>query len=315
MCARAELHADQRRHDLWCGRPWRRRDHHPRELLRGAADPRIDDEARQVQHHRGPHARVRRAHAGQRAGLVHGEQSDAQPGRRRSDRSGVEPPAKDLDSPGGARNGDGSDGNPAGAKFQLGGTIFYTDRPSPEQGCYTGNSGEQDNGAHTYWTGADEGEDRALDQATLDKLTLNCVPEPMAAAFCVWDGGRLQTYEENSAAFGAGPYPWGATPTVGGFGGDDFHSLGPAQFGATIGPCTATEYACRHDMMNWSSDYQFPEGGNAAKQWDYAYFISAPGRFPKDVGPGGHMDIGGLMMELTASGINQPGGDVPNDPE
>ena len=139
----------------------------------------------------------------------------------------------------------------------------------------------------------------------------------MAAAFCAWDGGRLQTWEENSAAFGASGSTCGATsPTVGGFGGDDFHSIGPAQYIANqaIGPCTEVpDTSCVHDWMNWSSDYQNPEGGNAAKQWDYAYFISAPGRFPHDKGAGGHMDIGGLMMELTASpGI---GATTATDPE
>lgn len=207
-------------------------------------------------------------------------------------------------------DGDGTGlggGEPAGAEYQLGATIFYTDRPSNEQGCYTGSGpNDQANGSHTYWTGTDEGEDRGFDQKFLDTLTLNCVTEPMAAAFCVWDGGRLQTFAENSAAYGAGPYPWGASPTVGGFTGDDFHSFGPAT--NPTGPCTEVpDQSCVHDWMNWSSDYQFPDGGNANKPWDYAYFISPPGRFAHDKGPGGHMDIGGLMMELTTTpGANDP---------
>jgi hypothetical protein len=215
----------------------------------------------------------------------------------------------DIDSEG----SDGSDGNAAGAKWQLGGTVFYEDRPSTSQGCYTGDANNQAFGAHTYWTGADEGEDRGFDQQFLDRLPLNCVPYPLMAAFCAWDGGRLQTWEENSAAYGPSSYPWGETPEAGGFGeldGNAFTEKGPARYiaGQGFNSCPG----CDRTIMNWSSTYQNPEGGNANKPWDFAYFISPPGRFPGDKGPGGHMDIGGDLLELTAS----PGvGESATDPK
>ncbi len=186
-----------------------------------------------------------------------------------------------------------------GTDYQLGGTIYLTDRPSNVQGCFTGNAANQANGSHTFWNANLEGEDRAFDQAFLDRLPLNCVPYPLAAAFCAWDGGRLQTFEENAAAYGPGLYPWGNAPEAGGFAliNNAWAPYGPARFGVAQGSCPT----CDTDRANWLNNYQFPEGGVEAKPWDYAYFISAPGRFAGDKGPGGHMDIGGLMMELTAS--------------
>jgi hypothetical protein len=189
---------------------------------------------------------------------------------------------------------------PTGANYQLGGLSILVDRPSTSQGCYVGNANDKAYGAHTYWTDDLMSEDRPFDQAFLDRLPLNCVPYPVAAAFCAWDGGRLQTWEENSAAYGPGLYPWGSAPVAGGF--SDVNGIwtqvGPAHVpGQEVGPCPS----CNPNQLNWSSNYQFPAGGDPVKDWDFAYFISAPGRFTTDVGVNGHMDLGGLMMELTAS--------------
>ena len=204
---------------------------------------------------------------------------------------------------------------PTGANYQLGGLSILPDRPSTSQGCYVGNAGDKAYGSHTYWTGNLMNEDRPFDQAFLDRLPLNCVPYPVAAAFCAWDGGRLQTWEESSAAFGPGAYPWGNAPVAGGFAdvAGTWTQVGPAHYveGQPITPCPG----CDITRLNWSSNYQHPPGGHPAKDWDLAYFISAPGRFPADVGAGGHMDLGGIMMELTASpGVAYPGG-APTDPQ
>jgi hypothetical protein len=205
----------------------------------------------------------------------------------------------------------------------LGGTALLPDRPGATQGCFTGSAANPANGAHTYWTPdapglpAEDREDRAFDQAFLDRLPLNCVPFPILAAFCAWDGGRVQTWEENSKAYGPGFYPWGNAPETYGF--DDaagvWQEFGPAATRPGAG-APAPAPGADTTRMNWHYNYQFPEGGNAAKPWDYAYFISAPGRFPLDKGVNGHMDLGGIMMELTASpGINQPSGDPAIDPK
>ena len=198
---------------------------------------------------------------------------------------------------------------PTGANYQLGGLSILPDQPSTSQGCYVGNAGAKAYGSHTYWTpGNLMDEDRAFDQAFLDRLPLNCVPYPVAAAFCAWDGGRLQTWEESSAAFGPGAYPWGDAPAAGGFSlvNQVWTQVGPAHYveGQAINPCPG----CDTSRLNWMNNYQHPAGGVPAKDWDLAYFISPPGRFAADVGAGGHMDLGGIMMELTASpGVAYPG--------
>ena len=186
---------------------------------------------------------------------------------------------------------------PYGAEYQLGGTSILPQKPSTSQGCYVGNASNQANGSHTYWNGTLEQEDRGFDQAFLDRLPLNCVTYPMIAAFCAWDGGRVETFEEHAAAFGGGTYPWGNSPAAGGYAvvNGSFQLYGPAS--NPTGACPS----CDDSRVNWSFNYQFPEGGNAAKPWDYAYFISAPGRFPAGASSAGHQDIAGLMMEITAT--------------
>ena len=195
---------------------------------------------------------------------------------------------------------------PYGAEYQLGGTSILPQRPSSSQGCYVGNAANQANGSHTYWNGALEQEDRGFDQAFLDRLPLNCVTYPMVAAFCAWDGGRVETFEEHTAAYGGGTYPWGNAPAAGGYAvvGGVFQLYGPAA--SPSGACPS----CDGNRVNWSFNYQFPEGGNAAKPWDYAYFISPPGRFPAGASTAGHQDIAGLMMELTST---QTGNDTTVD--
>lgn len=186
---------------------------------------------------------------------------------------------------------------PYGASYQLGGTVYLPQRPSTVQGCFTGNAGNRANGSHTYWNGTLEQEDRGFDQAFLDRLPLNCVTYPMIAAFCAWDGGRVETQDEHAAAFGGAAYPWGAAPAAGGYAtvNGAWQLYGPAT--SPSGPCPS----CDPNRVNFLYNYQFPAGGNPAKPWDYAYFMSAPGRFPAGVGPGGHHDIAGLLMEITAT--------------
>jgi hypothetical protein len=210
-------------------------------------------------------------------------------------------------------DGDPSAG-PGGAIAQVGAFIYLADRPSTEQGCYTGNAGNQAFGAHTYWTtkAQDGDEDRAFDQAFLDRLSLNCVPYPMIAAFCLWDGGRLQTADEADEAYGGGNYPWGNSPVAAGFENTDFAEVGPGAItaGVTLGKTSTGDTT----MMNWSNVYQHPQG-DSGKPWDLANFIAAPGRFPKDVGPHGHMDVGANLMEWTSSDGRAITGDNGTDPQ
>ncbi len=70
--------------------------------------------------------------------------------------------------------------------------------------------------ARTNYFGDSQSE---FSQQVYDEKPLNCVPYLMAQAFCIWDGGRLETFPEWQAAWGAGTYPWGASPIT-------FHSTG-----------------------------------------------------------------------------------------
>jgi hypothetical protein len=189
---------------------------------------------------------------------------------------------------------------PYGANYQLGATAYLPTLPSDQQGCFVGNASNQANGAHTYWNGTLEQEDRPFDQAFLDRLPLNCVTYPMLAAFCAWDGGRLETNDEFSAAYGAGIYPWGNAPSAGGYAtiNGTWQLFGPADaLQANQAACPS----CDPNRVNWSHGYQLPAGGSAAKPWDYAYWISAPGRFPLGANGAGHQDLAGLMLEITAT--------------
>jgi formylglycine-generating enzyme required for sulfatase activity len=189
---------------------------------------------------------------------------------------------------------------PYGASYQLGGTAILPALPSTEQGCYVGNAGNPANGSHTYWNGTLEKEDRGFDQAFLDRLPLNCVAYPMIAAFCAWDGGRVETYDEHVAAYGASTYPWGNTPGAGGYASINgvWSLFGP---GAALQVSQAACPTCDPGRANWHYGYQFPDGGNVQKPWDYAYWMSAPGRFPTGAGPGGHQDLAGLLLEITST--------------
>lgn len=186
---------------------------------------------------------------------------------------------------------------PNGANYQLGGTIYLPQRPSGSQGCFVGNGGNPAYGSHTYWNGTLEQEDRGFDQAFLDRLPLNCVTYPMVAAFCAWDGGRVETMDEHVAAYGGGTYPWGNAPNAGGYSviGGQWALFGPATTSA--GACPS----CDPNRANWHQGYQFPAGGNAGKPWDYAYWMSPPGRFPTGANGAGHQDLAGLLMEVTAT--------------
>ncbi len=193
---------------------------------------------------------------------------------------------------------------PLGAEYQVGGHIYLPQRPSVSQGCAAGVG---DYGSHTYANNL-EGDVRGMSQDDLDARSLNCVPYPLLAAFCAWDGGRLQTQAEHNAAWGAAKWPWGNSPVPAGYAtvngawtkvsGD--YPTGTGQ------PCPT----CDDSFANWSNNYQVPAGGGAMNPTDYAYWISPPGRFPKGKGPSGHMDLAGNLMEIVAdtAGVDNTAG-------
>jgi len=182
-----------------------------------------------------------------------------------------------------------------GINEQLGSFIYVADSPSKQQGCFVAG-----NGTHTYWlpdaVNMFYGDSpQGFPQEVLDTKPINCITMPLAAAFCAWDGGRLQTFAENKEMYGPQQFPWGTSPVAGGYGkiNDVFVKVGPADKPVACPSCDVT-------AANWSNNYEFP-AANPAKLFDYSFYISAPGRFPVDKGPRGHMDAGGDMLEHTST--------------
>jgi hypothetical protein len=175
----------------------------------------------------------------------------------------------------------------------LGGSMFNGQNLG-SQGCRVDAPG-----SHTYWMDAGTQNkyfgDRAPEhsQAIYDTKPLNCVDYLMAQAFCLWDGGRLETFNEWLAAWGGGSMPWGAGPTPFGFGSSNiFQHTFPTMTNATVAGLPAGR-SIEHATYLYS--YEYP----GLVQYDYVVFMSAPGR-TIGRGPFGHADIVGDMMEVTS---------------
>lgn len=192
---------------------------------------------------------------------------------------------------------------PGSAQEQLGSYIYIADKPSKLQGCYVAG-----NGTHTYWlpdaVNAQYGDiPQGYPQEVLDTKPINCIPVPLAMAFCAWDGKKLQTFEENQEMLTGYTtrFPWGDTPVPGGYGAINgaWVMIGPVdggKFGYLNGACPT----CNDNVVNWSMNYTYPPI-NPAVPSDYSFYISAPGRFPMDKGIYGHYDVVGDMIEMTGT--------------
>jgi formylglycine-generating enzyme required for sulfatase activity len=193
----------------------------------------------------------------------------------------------------------------------VGATIFNGENQG-EQGCNVGSPG-----THTYWMPPDVqsqyfGEPAAeYPQAVYDTKSLNCVDYLMAQAFCIWDGGRLQTLAEYTAAGSApdakrmyselvaqpGPVPWGSpVPHV--VGSNSYYgNRFPDATDATLGLPATTSI----EWANFFYSYEYPHLVNV----DFVVFINAPGRL-RARSPNGHADLVGNVIELT-SDVNGSG--------
>jgi hypothetical protein len=130
-------------------------------------------------------------------------------------------------------------------------------------------------------------------QAVYDTKPINCVPYLISQAFCVWDGGRLETSTEWTAAIGPSTYPWGAAPSA--------HAEGSATYYAHRFPdgSDVTELLAAStsiERANFTYSYEYPHLGT----YDFIVFINAPGRLPKGYGPWGHADLAYTMFEETS---------------
>ena len=213
-------------------------------------------------------------------------------------------------------------GEPVNASFvgiyssayrHLGGMMFDGQQLG-QQGCTVGAPG-----THSYWMDAatqtkyfgDVPPDYA--QADYDPKPLNCVNYLMAEAFCVWDGGRLETQAEYLAAGGAvnsggavnGPVPWGApkpqpqsSSTYYAF---RYPTSTDAMLIALNLPPSDPNYKYVPKAgysIEWASylySYEYPN----LKATDYIVHLNAPGRLLAR-SPNGHADLVGPLMEMTS---------------
>ncbi|MCW5837940.1 MAG: hypothetical protein KIS78_36455, partial [Labilithrix sp.] len=220
-----------------------------------------------------------------------------------------------------------------GVYEHLGNTVFMEDRPCANcgQGCWL-NSGNGQNGHPTYWwPPATQSSQfgamaRAFTQEDLDAKSLNCVTQPLLAAFCAWDGGRLPTQAELGGAAGAwGPasHPWGNTPsyldTLPGAVNRQAYSFQTSEFLVPMRTAGGgyNLHAYDQNTTNYNpfpsspsifqARYVFPMPGNPNTN-DQAYAVAAPGRMRNDfraVGPGandGYFDVLGNLMEVVGDG-------------
>ncbi len=190
----------------------------------------------------------------------------------------------------------------------LGGTTFNGQSLS-QQGCSVISPG-----THAYWMDAATQAKYFGDipaeqtQSDYDTKPMNCVPYLMAQAFCVWDGGRLETQAEYIAAGGpasdGASVPWG-TPTPFGPGSTTyfafrFPTATDASLRALNLPPSDPNFKFippAGKSIEWATylySYEYP----SLVQYDYIVHLSAPGRLTAR-SPNGHADLVGPMMEVT----------------
>jgi hypothetical protein len=223
---------------------------------------------------------------------------------------------------------------PLNAVITTGALVMDT---SGDQGCVMSSPTNQLFSAMTYWWDAPtmmeqaSSAPRPFTQDYYDIKPMNCMPYYFAAAFCAWDGGRLQLHSEHLAAWGPTPTsPWNQPNLPNPYPGNQKMYTVPA-CGSLA---TNGAVACTMDWFN---------GGQAAgSQGDFYYYpsniagipnnlvpdtldngldltpyIAAPGRFYLDVtaitsssfagGEGWH-DMGADMIELDATSAFTGGG-------
>lgn len=194
------------------------------------------------------------------------------------------------------------------ARRHLGGFIFNGNAQSLT-GCFAGAPG-----THAYrFATIDEGVAPQFDQNVYDTKSMQCVDYLVAQAFCVWDGGRLETLAEWQAAWGAPTTPpWRDV--------DSRLPVLPEERGLATNRGDQTYWGCR---FPWATDASHPACGLtwdtttrsielasyrysyewpklSGPQTDYISHISAPGR---TLGRGalGHADLLGNNFELTST--------------
>jgi len=215
----------------------------------------------------------------------------------------------------------GTDPDFTGIYQEVGPNVHPPSSVGANEGCFIDNFGARTyrlpNNVNTRMS-----DPQYYTQDFLDDRPLNCVPVPMLAAFCAWDGGKLATKEQIDVAWGAAKYPWGAQAPAGYRYAYDTDPMGGAGFeeafggfqGAPIvvGPFPLTAFYANYNYNFWggaaktgapaAEDYSGKSCtalGRAAGTcgWrDYSIFLAPPGRFPTGNSATGHADLAGNVF-------------------
>lgn len=192
------------------------------------------------------------------------------------------------------------------ASRHLGATIFRNNSQG-QTGCDVGAPG-----THAYLFTGGQADDNSAPpqqpQSIYDTKSLQCIDYLVAQAFCVWDGGRLETLEEWNAIWGSGAYPWTTAAEtraqVTNVGTNSFNGCRyPTATDANHGDCgivwaNGSNKNVSIALANNNYTYEFPDLDDDHP--DYIVFINAPGR-TTGRGPAGHADVLGNNFELTSS--------------
>jgi len=182
----------------------------------------------------------------------------------------------------------------------LGGFIFNRNSQT-STGCYPNSPGTH---AFRFADGVVEipGAVPEHSQEVYDTKAMNCIDYLVAEAFCVWDGGRLESLDEWKAAIGTGTYPWSATSSA-----QPKQQAGNSYAGCRFPTATDGSHPACGNPWLWSDplsieyasykySYEYPN----LVATDYIVFISAPGR-TRGRGAGGHADLLGNGFEITST--------------
>ena len=183
-----------------------------------------------------------------------------------------------------------------GVYTQLG-SFAYGAYGAGNEGCVVKNEGARTFRLTDAINTSHFNDTQSYDATLTDEKAENCTPWLLYYAFCAWDGGHLQTNAEFQSAWHGTDnrtYPWGSSPGPAGWG-----VAYPDAVSAMQHPATPMAGGTSDSTItNWLQNYWWPAEMVGT---DYSIYLSAPGRFPRNAGPYGHMDLGGLAMEATST--------------
>ena len=190
------------------------------------------------------------------------------------------------------------------ANNHVGPTIFKANSQLTVHGCNYGGPG-----VHMYYLGSPDyfGETAEYKQEIYDQKSMQCVDWLTAEAFCLWDGGNLETIDEWSAAWGSLAMPWAATPTAKSQGFSTysacrFPTASDAELRSTnVTGCTTTLIPSATQSIEYAAyegSYEWP--ALISNSNDYSAYIAPPGR-TRGRSAAGHADIVGNLLEMTAN--------------